>query len=87
MASTTTNSGTQKPQIDRLGESAHAAIDRATQTVGHIAEQYGDKAEEYLQMKDQYIETARGYVKENPLMAIGLALAAGYLFGKITSWR
>jgi ElaB/YqjD/DUF883 family membrane-anchored ribosome-binding protein len=38
-------------------------------------------------MKDDYIETAREYVKENPFMAVGIALAAGYLFGKISSWR
>jgi ElaB/YqjD/DUF883 family membrane-anchored ribosome-binding protein len=38
-------------------------------------------------MKDDYVETTREYVKENPLMALGIALAAGYLFGKITSWR
>jgi ElaB/YqjD/DUF883 family membrane-anchored ribosome-binding protein len=87
MASTTTNSGSQKQQIDRLSESAHTAIDRATQSVGQIAQQYGEKAEELLAMKDDYMETAREYVKDNPLMAVGIALAAGYLVGKITSWR
>lgn len=87
MASTTTNSGTQKQQIDRLSESAHGAIDRATQTAAQVAERFGEKGEELLAMKDDYIETAREYVKENPIMAVGIALAAGYLFGKITSWR
>ena len=87
MASTATTSGTQKQQIDRLGESAHSAIDRATQTAAQVAQQFGEKGEEYLAMKDEYIETAREYVKENPFMALGIALAAGYLFGKITSWR
>ena len=85
MASSTTTSG--KQQIDRLGESAHSAIDRATQTAAQMAEQLGEKGEEYLELKDEYIESAREYVKANPLMAIGIALAAGYLFGKITSWR
>jgi ElaB/YqjD/DUF883 family membrane-anchored ribosome-binding protein len=84
---TTTNTGTQKQQIDRLADSAHGAIDRATQTAAQVAERFGAKGEELLAMKDDYIETARDYVKENPLMALGIALAAGYLFGKITSWR
>lgn len=86
MASSTT-SGTQKQQIERLGESAHSAIDRATQTAAQMAQQLGEKGEEYLELKDEYIESAREYVKANPLMAIGIALAAGYLVGKITSWR
>jgi ElaB/YqjD/DUF883 family membrane-anchored ribosome-binding protein len=87
MATTTTNSGTQKQQLDRLAETAHGAIDRATQTAAQVAERFSEKGEELLEMKDDYIETAREYVKENPFMAVGIALAAGYLFGKISSWR
>jgi ElaB/YqjD/DUF883 family membrane-anchored ribosome-binding protein len=87
MATSTTNTGTQKQQIDRLADSAHGAIDRATQTASQVAERFGEKSEELLGMKDDYVEAARDYVKENPLMALGIALAAGYLFGKITSWR
>jgi ElaB/YqjD/DUF883 family membrane-anchored ribosome-binding protein len=87
MATTTTDTGTHKQQIDRLADSAHGAIDRATQTAAQVAERFGEKGEELLAMKDDYIETARDYVKENPLMALGIALAAGYLFGKITSGR
>ena len=87
MASTaSTTSGPQK-QIDRLAEGAHGAIDRATQTAAQVAERFGDKGEELMRMKENYVESAREYVKENPLMALGIALAAGYLFGKITSWR
>ncbi len=88
MATTTAGStGTQKQQIERLGESAHSAVERATQTAGELAERFGEKSEELLAMKDDYIESAREYVRENPFAALGIALAAGYLFAKITSWR
>ena len=87
MATTTTNTGSQKQQIDRLADGAHGAIDRASQTASQVAERFGEKGEELLAMKDDYVEAARDYVKENPLMALGIALAAGWLFGKITSWR
>jgi ElaB/YqjD/DUF883 family membrane-anchored ribosome-binding protein len=87
MATTTGSTGTQKQQIDRLAESAHGAIERASQTASDVAERFGQRGEELWAMKDDYMETARDYVKENPLMALGIALAAGYLFGKITSWR
>ncbi|HEX6319170.1 MAG TPA: hypothetical protein VFZ84_09855 [Burkholderiales bacterium] len=84
---TTTSTGTQKQQIDKLSESAHSAVDRATQAAAQVADRLGDKGEEWLAMKDDYVEQAREYVKQNPVMAIGIALAAGYLFGKITSRR
>lgn len=85
MATPTSSSGTQ--QIDRLSESAHAAVDRAAQTAAQMAERVGAKGEELFAMRDDYVEAARDYVKQNPIMAIGIALAAGYLFGKISSWR
>ena len=87
MATSTTSTGNQKQQIDRLADSAHGAIDRATQSASEVAERFNEKSEELWAMKDDYVESARDYVKENPLMALGIALAAGYLFGKITSWR
>jgi len=80
--STTSTSGAQK-QIDRVADNAHGAIDRASE----MAERLGDKTDELWGMKDDYVESARDYVKHNPLVALGIALAAGYLFGKISSWR
>jgi ElaB/YqjD/DUF883 family membrane-anchored ribosome-binding protein len=87
MATSTSTSSAQKQQVDRLAETAHGAIDRATQTASQVAERFGEKSEELMAMKDDYVEAAREYVKENPIMALGIALAAGYLFGKISSWR
>jgi ElaB/YqjD/DUF883 family membrane-anchored ribosome-binding protein len=84
---TSTSTGNPKHQIDKLSESAHSAVDRATQTAAQLAERAGERGEELLALKDDYVEQAREYVKDNPIMALGIALAAGYLFGKITSWR
>ena len=79
--------GTRKQQIDQLSQGAHAAVDRAAQAAAQAAERLGATGEQWLAMKDDYVEQAREYVKENPIMALGIALAAGYLFGKISSWR
>jgi ElaB/YqjD/DUF883 family membrane-anchored ribosome-binding protein len=86
-STSSTNTGTQKQQFDRLADSAHGAIDRAAQAASQVAERFGERSDELLAMKDDYVEAARDYVKENPFVALGIALAAGYLFGKITSWR
>jgi ElaB/YqjD/DUF883 family membrane-anchored ribosome-binding protein len=68
-------------------EQNESTLHRATQSASQMAERLGEKGDEWLAMKDDYVEQAREYVKENPIMALGIALAAGYLVGKITSWR
>jgi ElaB/YqjD/DUF883 family membrane-anchored ribosome-binding protein len=78
MASTPT-SGTQK-QIERVGDSAHEAIDRAAQTASHYAE-------EWLEMKDGWVEGAREYVREHPVAALGIAAAAGYILSLLMRSR
>ena len=35
-------------------------------------------------MQEDWMESARDYVRENPLQALGIAVAAGYLLHMIT---
>ena len=65
--------------VERLSQSAHAAVDRAASAAQSYAERFGEKGEELMQMPQDWMETAREYVRENPLQAVGMALAAGYL--------
>jgi ElaB/YqjD/DUF883 family membrane-anchored ribosome-binding protein len=77
MATETTRS-TEKT-VDRLSQSAHQAVDRAASAASAYAERFGEKSDELMQMPQDWLETARDYVRENPLQAVGMALAAGYL--------
>ena len=82
-------SGTQRTVdkgIDTYSKTAHQAVDRATEAAAAVAgrmnehvEALGAKGEELLEMKDAWIGSAREYVRENPLQALGIAVAAGYL--------
>ena len=65
--------------VDRLSQSAHQAVDRAASAASAYAERFGEKSDELMQMPQDWLETARDYVRENPLQAVGMALAAGYL--------
>ena len=69
-----TSSTTQK-QVERAGETAHEAIDTAADYAGRI----GEKAEEWLEMKDDWVAGTREYVREHPIAALGIAVAAGYV--------
>jgi ElaB/YqjD/DUF883 family membrane-anchored ribosome-binding protein len=66
--------------IDRISQTAHEAVDKAAS----YAERFSEKGEHLIQMPEDWLETARDYVRDNPLQAIGIAVAAGYLLHMIT---
>lgn len=82
-------SGVQKTidkSIDGYSKTAHHAVDRAAEAAAAAAERLGErvdalsaKGEELFELKDTWIEGATEYVREHPVKAIGIALAAGYL--------
>jgi ElaB/YqjD/DUF883 family membrane-anchored ribosome-binding protein len=73
--------------IDTYSKTAHQAVDRAAEAASSVAgrlgervEALGEKGDELLEMKDNWIEGARDYVREHPVAALGIAVAAGYIF-------
>ena len=80
--------------IERVGDRAHKAVERATDAASSVAERIGEhvdtlaeKRDELMELPETWLEGARDYVRENPLAAVGFALAAGYLFHMITRSR
>jgi ElaB/YqjD/DUF883 family membrane-anchored ribosome-binding protein len=70
--------------VDRLSQSAHDAVDKAASVASTYAERFSSKGDELMQMQEDWVESARDYVREKPLQALGIALAAGYLLHMIT---
>ncbi len=85
--------------IDRVRDSAHASVDRATETVSSAAhgsidsaagaasaaaDSLGRRGEEWLATTDEWTAPAREYVREHPLSALGIAFTAGYLLSRLT---
>lgn len=83
----TSNPGTQKQTIDRLSQGAHHTVERAAQAASQVAERFGEKADEWMEMQENWVEGAREYVREHPVAAIGIAVAAGYLLSMMTRGR
>ena len=72
-----------KQHVDRLSQGAHQAVDRAAQAATSAADRMGEKYDELYSMSEDYLETGREYVREHPVAAVGMALAAGWLLGMI----
>jgi ElaB/YqjD/DUF883 family membrane-anchored ribosome-binding protein len=82
MESKSTGPQTQK-QIDRVSDGAHRVVEQTANRVGAIADRFGEKADELMEMKEDWVEATSSYVREHPVAALGIALAAGYVLSAI----
>ena len=76
-----------RPAVDRLASGAHQAIDRLAGAATSAAETVDTKAEQFRDAQERLVEDCRDYVRDNPMMSVGLAVAAGFLLSRLLSSR
>jgi ElaB/YqjD/DUF883 family membrane-anchored ribosome-binding protein len=84
---TSTSAAAQVPTdtsttVDRIASSAHQTVDRIASAANSAASQLNLKTEDLMQAKDRWAEKCSSYVKENPFMALGIAVAAGFVLSR-----
>ena len=65
------------PQVQRVAEKAHAAVDTVAQSIT-------SGTERVMSWQQEYGEIAREQVRQNPLMVVAGAFALGWVIAKIT---
>lgn len=76
-----------RPALDHMTSSAHTAVDRAGIAAGHAAGTVGGKGDRMNATSQKLIEQAGGFVRENPVASLGIAVAAGYFLSRVFSAR
>ena len=76
-----------RPMVDRVASGAHQAVDKIASAAGQAAETLGAKGEQLKNAQAQAMAQARTYVREHPMTALGIALAAGYVLSRLLRWR
>lgn len=71
-------SGNATETVHRLAQRVHEAVDSLEQKLGQGSERV-------MSMHQEYGDMAREQVRANPLAAVGIAFAAGYIFSRIFS--
>jgi ElaB/YqjD/DUF883 family membrane-anchored ribosome-binding protein len=71
------------PAIDRAAQAAHQTVDKIAQTAAPAADWINQNAEQLKQQQEALLEGCRSYVRDRPLVAVWVALAAGYLVGRL----
>ncbi len=83
---------------NQVAGKVHEAVDRVAETAGKAEEytrQHASQADERVreaaahgrERADDLLERMNGYVRDNPLMSIGIAFVAGALYSSLTRRR
>lgn len=72
------------PAIDRAARAAHQTVDKVAQAAAPAADWINENADQLRAKQEQLLEGARSYVRDRPLVAVGVALSAGYLIGRLS---
>ena len=63
-------------RVRKVAQSLHEAVDTLEQKIGV-------SSEKMMGMTDEYGNMAREHVRANPIAALGVAFAAGFVFAKV----
>jgi ElaB/YqjD/DUF883 family membrane-anchored ribosome-binding protein len=61
-----------------------AVLDKAAARAAPAAQQLEDEATALVNGADKFLETSAKYIAAHPVQSLGLAIAAGYLLGRLT---
>jgi len=79
--------GSIGPVVDRVAASAHEAVDKAAHAATAAARVIDKKGAQLKDLQSEYLDSCRAQVRDHPLAALGVAVAAGFLISFLLSRR
>jgi ElaB/YqjD/DUF883 family membrane-anchored ribosome-binding protein len=73
--------------LDNASKSAHEAYDKIADATSQAAEALGEKGEQLKKTEQQLMKSCRGYISDNPITSVGIAVAAGFLLSSLLRRR
>jgi ElaB/YqjD/DUF883 family membrane-anchored ribosome-binding protein len=67
----------------RMSERAHDAVDQMSGRVQDMTQRLGEQGQEWMERSDEMMESVRNYVREKPMVAIGIAAGVGFLLSRL----
>ena len=73
--------------LDKVSDSAHEAYDKIASATSHAAEALGEKGEQLKKSEQRLMKDCRGYISDNPITSVSIAVAAGFLLSRLLCRR
>ena len=72
-----------KPAIERIAAMAHLAVDNAADAASPTADWLAERGDSLKARQQKLLGDTCSYVMSNPLKAVGIAVVAGMLLGRM----
>lgn len=73
--------------IDKVTNSAHDVVNKIASATNQASEALGEKSDQLINAEQKMMEDYRGYIHNNPVTSMGIAVAAGFLLSRLLSGR
>jgi len=71
--------------VGRVGSVAHDAVNRLSSGATHVADRVSENATRVYEAPGHAVECSRSWIQDKPLEAVGMALALGFIIGRLTA--
>jgi ElaB/YqjD/DUF883 family membrane-anchored ribosome-binding protein len=71
--------------IGRVQSGVHETVDKVADATRHAAESLEKKSAQLKNAEQQFVEDCRGYMHENPVTALALAVGVGFILSRLMS--
>ncbi|WP_024297790.1 hypothetical protein [Methylomicrobium lacus] len=72
---------------DKVSNSAHAAYDKIADATSQAAETLGEKGKQLKKTEQQLMKNCSGFISDNPITSVSIAVAIGFLLSRLVSGR
>ncbi|MEX1221350.1 MAG: DUF883 domain-containing protein [Idiomarina sp.] len=82
-----TNQARTEEAVNKSANKAHDTIDKVADAAKQASDNLGEKGHDLKETQEKWLASASDYVKANPVKALGIAAAGGYLLSRVFSGR
>ena len=71
--------------VDRVSAAAHNTVDKLASEATSVADKFSDQARWVADAPRHAMDCSKSWVQDKPLEAVGVALALGFIIGRLTA--
>ena len=71
--------------VDSISASAHQTVDSLASGASHVADRFADETRKISEAPGKAMSYSKNFIQDRPLEAVGVALALGFIFGRLTA--